>query len=163
VALGLAAVLAGAIHPRMGVIVGTLLLATAATRFSRRFRGALEGIIQRHFRLCALTTGLVHGLSNLGGGPLTIVMSTINRDRDVIRANIARGYLVFSAIQLALLAAMTPTVFSVNTLLYPAIALVSSALVGNRVFRATSEPAYQRLLTAFTFCFGVALVARELL
>jgi len=163
IAIGLGLVLTGAVRPRMGVIVGAMLLATAGMRFSPALRSRLEGVIRRHFALGAMVTGLIHGLSNLGGGPLTIIMATLHNDRESMRTNIACAYLVFSAIQLTVLAVLSPAAISARMLPFPIVALAMHAMVGNRIFRWSSEPTYNRLLTAFTFCFGLALFARELM
>jgi uncharacterized membrane protein YfcA len=163
IAMGLALVLTGMFRPDMSLIVGTMLVFTAATRFSTTIRNWLRSMIERHFCLCSIATGLIHGLSNLGGGPLTIIMATLHRDRDTIRTNIAFAYLVFSAIQFGLLAALKPSVLSLATLLFPAISFTVYSMVGNKAYRRASDPAYQGLLTVFTFTFGLALFARRFL
>ena len=41
--------------------------------------------------------GLVHGLSNLGGTLLSIIASNVNKDKFLIRNNIATGYFLFAS------------------------------------------------------------------
>jgi len=47
--------------------------------------------------------GFIHGVSNMGGGPLSILMSTIYTDKAKIRANIAFIYFVLASFQLMIL------------------------------------------------------------
>jgi hypothetical protein len=92
---------------------------------------------------------------------LTILMSSLHRDRESIRANIALSYLVFSCLQLSLLAVFSPGSLGLSSCLAVITALSVHALVGNGVFQKASESVYQRLFTGFTFTFGLALLARK--
>jgi len=46
--------------------------------------------------------GFIHGISNLGGTLLSIIASNINNEKNIIRYNIATGYLLFSIFQIIL-------------------------------------------------------------
>jgi uncharacterized membrane protein YfcA len=161
--LGLALVLTGTFRSDMLLLVGTMLILTALVRGSARVRAGLRRIFERHLPWCWVLTGFIHGVSNLGGGPLTILLSTLHSGRDAIRANIALCYLIFSLVQLSLLVGLKADVFSPGHFTTPVIALAAYALVGQRVNRAVSEGAYQVALTAFTLTFGLALFARKLI
>ena len=47
--------------------------------------------------------GFVHGISNMGGGFLTIFATALYDDKARTRANIAYGYLVFAVSQISVL------------------------------------------------------------
>ena len=44
--------------------------------------------------------GIIHGLTNLGGTLLSIIASNIDKNKNVIRYNIASGYFIFAIFQL---------------------------------------------------------------
>ena len=160
-ALGLALVLGGVFRPDLLLFVGVLLVGTAVLRQSSTARAVLQKIFRHQTRVWIALTGLVHGLSNLGGGPLVILLASWHAERRALRANVALVYLVFSSIQLAVLAMLSPAALSPVNLLAPVISLSAYGLCGNRCFRAVSEGAYQRLLAGFTLSFGLALLARR--
>jgi hypothetical protein len=161
VIIGIVLVLAKVLRLEMHLVVGVMLVLTAIARFSVTIREWMRTMLKRHLRTYLAATGLVHGLSNLGGGPLTILMASLHRDRESIRANIALSYLIFSCLQLALLAVFSPASLAISSCLAVITALSVHALVGNGVFHRASEIAYQRLFNGFTFTFGLALLARK--
>jgi hypothetical protein len=142
----------------MRLVVGVALLLTAAVRLGR-LRAVLAGFIRRHLRPFMLLLGLVHGLSNLGGGLLTVVVGSSYQDKESIRRHIAFAYGAMACIQLAVvLLSGRPRLDLWLWLLLPVLAGAGHLLVGQRVFRRAGQRPYQLGLTATIAGFGLILV-----
>jgi uncharacterized protein len=143
-------------------IVGVVLLVTAAIRSFASIRFKLARIVRRSLRLLMTAMGLIHGLSNLGGGLLTVIVGSIyDGDKRETRRQIAFGYGVMGIIQLATLFATRSTSgWSLQTQLFlPFVAATTYLLLGRRVFAVTGETAYQFALTLLIATFGAILIA----
>jgi hypothetical protein len=141
-------------------IVGAMLIVTAAIRLIRPLRERLAAVVRARLRPALLVLGVVHGLSNLGGGLLTVIVSSLYRDdKDRTRKDVAFGYGVMATIQLATLFATTAVTW--NWRLQLVLPLVAGSMyrgIGHRVYRATGQVAYQLSLTALIAVFGVVLM-----
>jgi hypothetical protein len=81
-------------------IVGFFLLFIGVVKFSPKLQTYLQSLVEKRLQLYYVLIGFVHGVSNMGGGPLSILMSTIYTDQVKIRANIAFVYLILALFQL---------------------------------------------------------------
>lgn len=141
------------------LVVGVMLVASGAIRLFARLREAGGRLIRRYVPASLTTLGVIHGLSNLGGGVLTLIAGSIYEDKHDIRRQIAFCYGLMATIQLATLA-LTFQGELVPWLLIalPALAALTYMAIGNRAFRAASQKAYQTSLTALIIIFGVGLM-----
>lgn len=141
-------------------VVGAMLLVTAAVRLVRPLRERLASLVRARLRPALVALGVVHGLSNLGGGLLTVIVSSLYRDdKDRTRKHVAFGYGVMAVIQLATLFATTAVTWSWPLeLVLPVIAGVTYYAIGSRVYGATGPSVYQLSLTGLIAVFGVVLM-----
>jgi hypothetical protein len=79
------------------------MLFIGIVKFSPKLQKCLQFFMEKQLKLYYVFIGFVHGISNMGGGPLSILMSTIYTDKAIIRANIAFIYLVLASFQLIVL------------------------------------------------------------
>ncbi len=84
-------------------IVGSFLLLIGMVKFSSKLQSFLRTLVETQLTPYYVLIGVVHGISNMGGGPLSILMSTIYDSKMKIRANIAFIYLVLASFQLIIL------------------------------------------------------------
>ncbi len=84
-------------------IVGSFLLLIGMVKFSSKLQSFLRTLVETQLTSYYVVIGVVHGISNMGGGPLSILMSTIYDSKMKIRANIAFIYLVLASFQLIIL------------------------------------------------------------
>ncbi len=139
-------------------VVGVMLLLTAVTRLGR-FHSSLAGFILRHLAPFMLALGVLHGLSNLGGGILTVIVGSRYTDKESIRRHIAFAYGAMASVQLAVVfLTKRPQPNWGLWLLLPLLAGSIYVLVGQRAFRRARQGVYQFCLTAAIFGFGVLLV-----
>ena len=59
-------------------IVGILLLLIGVIRFSSKLQDLLGLMVKKHIQIYYIIIGVVHGISNMGGGPLSILLSPQN-------------------------------------------------------------------------------------
>ncbi len=161
IVLGLTLVLAKVIAVDMKVLVGVLLLSTGMMRFHNGIQGWLASWLKRNMKLYILAMGLVHGLSNMGGGFLTVLVTSIYDDKESMRANIAYGYLIFAAAQLIVLAILNTAALSIYCIIFSLISLLTYRTVGNLIYLKSSTALYQQAITVFIFTYGVILIAQR--
>jgi len=159
---GLALVLSKVLVVDIKFLVGVLLVFTAITRFNENVQRALAGILKNHTKLYLMFTGFVHGLSNMGGGLLTMLATTLYNDKETTRANIAYGYLVFALSQILVLSVLHPKAFGLHCLILAAIAFLAYRTVGNLIYVKSSQRVYQQLITMFIFAYGIVLIGQKI-
>ena len=140
------------------VVVGVMLLVTAVLRLGR-LQKLLRRVVRRRRRLLLLGLGVVHGLSNLGGGILTVIVGSSFEDKVSIRRHIAFAYGCMAAIQLVVvLLAAHPHLDARLMLVLPTIAGAAFLLIGQRTFRVARQRTYELGLTGLIVSLGVLLV-----
>jgi uncharacterized protein len=120
----------------------------------------VRGWVTQQPRTWLLLTGVVHGFSNLGGGLLTIFAASRSQNKEDIRGLISFCYSSFAAIQLSVLAILSPESFSWLQVGYAALAGTVFVLVGQNVFRWISARQYDHLLTFFMATYAGLLGLR---
>jgi hypothetical protein len=139
-------------------VVGAMLVITAAGRLPGRLRETIQAFVRARLGWLLILLGLVHGISNLGGGVLTSIIGSVYEDKASIRRHIAFGYGLMASIQIAVLFVTTsPKLEMTLWIALPLCAALSYLFVGTRMFRATGEAAYQWSLTALIGIFGILL------
>ena len=141
-------------------VVGGMLLLTAVLRVSP-YQAALAAFVRRHVRPLQVMLGLVHGLSNLGGGILTVIVGSSHADKASIRRHIAFAYGMMASIQLAVVFATTRPHVDVRLIIV--LALLAGAVnlfLGQRVFLRIGQRAYHYGLTGLIMSFGVLLLVQ---
>jgi uncharacterized protein len=142
----------------MRQIVGAMLVVTAVLRLLDRFRQQAHSFVRARLSPLLVLLGLIHGVSNLGGGVLTLIVSSMFDDKHSVRKHIAFGYGVMALIQMTVLFLTTPVHLDIPLwLTLPALAAFSYVVVGRWMFKVTGEVAYQWSLTALIGLFGALL------
>jgi hypothetical protein len=144
-------------------VVGTMLLMTAALRYVKKMQSWMTRFLQKNLKAYLMAMGLVHGLSNMGGGLLTILITSICDKKETMRANIAYGYLVFALSQIVVLLIFHPEAFSVKSAFLALISFATYSTVGSAIFLKTSRGVYQKMITALILAYGVVLVGHRFL
>ena len=140
-------------------LVGAMLIVTAVTRALGPARSAVSAFIRRHLRPLLGALGLLHGLSNLGGGVLTLIVSSVYGDKDSIRKHIAFGYGMMASLQFATLLVVGEFHVLLGLwLVLPALTGVTYSILGQRLFAAASQRSFQASLTALIAIFGILLM-----
>ena len=135
-------------------IVGIGLLIVASIRQSKVLNAYLSNNISSGTSIYLIFTGLIHGLSNMGGGPLSVLMSSLHNSKSVIRVNIAYVYLFFGISQIIILTIFQLKVFEVNYLVFPIVAIMSYFFIGKPLSNYIDDNKYQSFITIMVFIYG---------
>lgn len=156
--IGLVIILLGLIKFDIKLIVGIILLLSAGVRTSQKINFALSGILKKYCKPYMAVMGFVHGISNMGGGLLTILASSLYETKPAIRANIAFGYLAFGLSQIITLLIVLRHSLAIKYFVLPVVPLIVFLSLGNRIFNRTSSQVYNKLITVFMFLYGFLLL-----
>jgi uncharacterized protein len=136
--------------------VGLLLLVTAAIRcFAFQ---AIKRSLKSHSRVGFALVGLIHGFTNMGGGLLSILVSSLRSEKTSIRTNVAFGYFVMALSQILMLVLFWNQRIPLAAVGMMVLAAAVYEMAGQRLFQRTSERGYQQLLTGFIAVFGISLI-----
>jgi len=145
----------------MKPIVGAMLVVTATLRLLSPLQARVEDFVQRHVSGFLGGLGIVHGLSNLGGGILTFIAGSVYEDKHDVRRNIAFAYGAMATIQLVAL--FVSTSVDVVPWLWVTLPLVAGStylVIGRRLFAWTRQSVYQWSLTGLIMSYGLLLVTK---
>ncbi len=162
IVVGLALVISNLLTFDIRLLVGVILIFSAFARFYEGVQQALVSVLKRHTKLYLMLMGFVHGISNMGGGFLTIFATALYDDKSRIRANIAYAYLVFAISQISVLLLFHIEVFNVICLPLAVVALATYLTVGSFIYVKSSRAVYQQLITLFMLAYGTLLIGQEL-
>jgi len=135
-------------------VVGSMLLFTAIIKSSKTIQETLVNIIKSHVRLYYAFIGAVHGVSNMGGGPLSLLMTSLYRDKNTIKVNIAFVYLLFGLSQLAVLTLVGKHSFQEITMYNIVIALFVYFTISKLLMAKVDDRRYNSLITLIMFIYG---------
>lgn len=160
-AIGLGLWIAGSVYylSWINFSIGIMLLAFAMFRLLPIFANKISVLFNSNPSSFHLLIGLIHGLTNLGGALLVIFANSTKSNKDEIRYTIAYYYLLFSSVQLLLLAAIMGHLQDV--IAHASTAAISGSIYlifGNRIFNSTSNRTFSFAMTLFIAAFGIVLM-----
>lgn len=138
-------------------VVASTLFLYLMIRVSPRLHGVLQHSVLHRKRSWLAIIGIIHGLSNLGGGLLAIFAANSFGDKLNIRNYIAFCYLCFAVIQLMVLAALAPHAMRWAQLAYAAVGGAIFIACEWRVFGSLSLSTFDRAFTIVIGSYSVLL------
>jgi hypothetical protein len=142
-------------------IVGFFLLFIGVLKFSTRLQQYLLYLADKQLSLYYTFIGFVHGISNMGGGPLSILMSTVHKDKVKIRTNIAFIYLILAFFQLIVL-----FIIDASGLKYASITLILTSLfvyliVSKYIADKVNDEKYVSLINLLIIAYGILSIVKQ--
>ena len=141
-------------------IVGVLLLLIGVIRFSSKLQALLGLMVKKHIQIYYIIIGVVHGISNMGGGPLSILMSTIYSKKEIIRANVAFIYLILAIFQLVVLSIISNSSLRSEVMWLIPISLVSYIFTSRFIPLKINNEKYAFILNVMVLVYGVLAVIK---
>jgi hypothetical protein len=141
-------------------IVGILLLLIGVIKFSSKLQALLGLMVKKHIQIYYIIIGVVHGISNMGGGPLSILMSTIYSKKEIIRANVAFIYLILAIFQLVVLSIISNTSLRSEVIWLIPISLVSYIFTSKFISSKINDKKYTFILNVMVLVYGVLAVIK---
>lgn len=136
-------------------IVGLFLLLIVFLRTNKYSEKIIRLISTNYRRLALIIIGAVHGLSNLGGGPLSAMMSIIHSDKETILVNIAFVYFIFTLSQLTVLLLIDGFLVSYSTIVFILTALSINFLIGKQITESVNKEIYNILINIMVLFFAI--------
>ena len=141
----------------MSKIVGFVLICFSVIRSSARLQNNLVNILKAHINSYYVAMGVVHGLSNMGGGLLSVLISSLHRDKNEITANIAHIYAIFAISQITVLLFLNFPVGESLDLSYCGLALFVF-VISMPIAKSIDDQRFQLFFTAIIALFGLLSV-----
>jgi len=145
---------------KLELFVAVMLFAYVVIRLIPNSTRFLQDNVRQYPRVWLVLIGIVHGLSNLGGGLLAIFAANTFQDKKLIRNRIAFCYLCFATIQMCVLAVMTPDVMHLGQFAYAALAGIIFIVIERHVFESITSPVFDRVFTILIGGYSAVLFLR---
>lgn len=148
----------------VGFVMGIFLLLVALKSVLPQFENFLKSIV-KYERLYLIMTGFVHGVSNLGGSLLTVMIYSKQYQKDTTRVTAAACYAMFAIFQLVTLMIMQ-TEFTIPydiRAFFVQIGMVVFLIIEKILYGNIDNEKYNRIFAIFLFMAGLALIGKSLL
>ncbi|WP_340121670.1 hypothetical protein [Methylobacter svalbardensis] len=111
-----------------------------------------------------MAMGLVHGVSNLGGSLLTVMVYSKKYSKNKTRVTTAASYATFALCQLATLFVMDSefTVSFADKVSFIQVAVVMFLLTEEILYSGIDNAKYRKIFAAFLFASGILLMIKSL-
>lgn len=148
----------------VGFIMGIFLLLVALKSFLPKIEQSLQTIV-KYEKLYLLMTGFIHGVSNLGGSLLTVIIYSKNYPKNTTRVTAAACYAVFAIFQLLTLLIMQSefTIPYDMRAFFVQIGMVTFLIIEKILYGNINNEKYNRIFAIFLFAAGAALIAKSML
>lgn len=161
---GIALGLGLALHAQLALglpVAGVLLLCGLRGLWASFDRGLAR--VLRHERTALVLTGLVHGISNLGGSLLTVIVHQKRLSKEASRATIAAAYALFATSQIVtlLVGHRGAAADIVGNLPYVGMGLCVYGLTNVLVYRRLDAQRYGQAFASFLVICGVTIAWRS--
>lgn len=143
------------------IFVAQMLLVSALLRLVGPLNGKISKFINHHRKIYQVFMGLIHGITNMGGGLLTLYSGAVNKnEKEATRALVAYGYLLMGLIQYLLLLYYRPQFLTLEIFIYSAIALASYFIFGKRIYNIIHDRIFYHAVTTIIFIYGFILLMK---
>ena len=148
----------------VGFIMGIFLLLVALKSFVPKIEQSLQAIV-KYEKLYLLMTGFIHGVSNLGGSLLTVIIYSKNYPKDTTRVTAAACYAIFAIFQLLTLLIIQSefTIPYDMRAFFVQIGMVTFLIIEKILYDKINNEKYNRIFAMFLFAAGAALIAKSML
>lgn len=140
--------------------VGAMLVFSGLIKFFPFLEKRIQSVLIKNSRIYQVFMGSIHGLTNMGGGLLTLFTSSIYKSKGQVRGAISYGYLLMGIIQYSVLLFFNSSVLSMTVLYTLLISGITFYAIGNRLFKITNESYFQIAINSIILFYGVALLVK---
>ena len=156
--LGLLLVLTSFSLINIGGFIGVIMILSWLFSKVQPLRLLLSGFMRSNLNTYIFIMGIIHGFSNMGGGLLTILVTSIFNQKNLQRQNIAFGYFIFGFTQIIVLLIVKYDIFTIWSIIFPMISIVIYFSFANIFFRKISESTFNKLISILVLIFGIILI-----
>jgi uncharacterized membrane protein YfcA len=147
----------------VGIFIGGVLIFVALKSFLPIIERLLKSIVV-YERLYLMIMGAVHGMSNLGGSMLTIIIYAKNYAKDKTRVTAAASYGTVATFQLITLLLLNShfTIVYADKITFIQIGIIMFLLTEELLYKKIDNEKYTKLFAIFLFISGVLLILKSL-
>jgi hypothetical protein len=147
----------------IGLVIGPLLIFVALKNFSTVSERTLQSVV-KYERIYLMTMGLVHGISNLGGSILTVIIYSKHYPKNKTRVTAAASYATLASCQLATLWLVGSdfTVSFADKISFIQVAVVMFLLTEEVLYNGIDNEKYSKIFAMFLFASGILLITKSL-
>lgn len=147
----------------ISLVIGGLLIFVALKNFSTAIDRALQSVV-KYERIYLMAMGLVHGVSNLGGSMLTVIIYSKHYPKNKTRVTAAASYATVASCQLAtlLLIGSEFTVSFADKISFIQVAVVMFLLTEEMLYNGIDNEKYSKIFAGFLFASGILLITKSL-
>jgi len=147
----------------ISLVIGPLLIFVALKNFSTVIERTLLSVV-KYERIYLMAMGLVHGVSNLGGSMLTMIIYSKHYPKNKTRVTAAASYATVALCQLAtlLLIGSDFTVSFADKISFIQIAVVMFLLTEEMLYNGIDNEKYSKIFAMFLFASGILLIMKSL-
>ncbi len=147
----------------ISLVIGPLLIFVALKNFSTVIDKALQAVV-KYERIYLMAMGLVHGISNLGGSMLTVIIYSKHYPKNKTRVTAAASYATVASCQLVtlLLIGSEFTVSFADKISFIQVAVVMFLLTEEMLYNGIDNEKYSKIFAMFLFASGVLLIMKSL-
>jgi len=147
----------------ISLVIGPLLIFVALKNFSTVIERTLRSVV-KYERIYLMAMGLVHGMSNLGGSMLTVIIYSKHYPKNKTRVTAAASYATVAMCQLATLLSIGSdfTVSFADKISFIQIAVVMFLLTEEMLYNGIDNEKYSKIFAGFLFASGILLIIKSL-
>ena len=142
----------------VSLVIGFFLIVIALKDYSNVIKKNLNKLLSYN-KLFFVLTGIIHGMTNIGGSLLTAKIFNTDMNKSEKRSTVAISYMTFAIFQIItiLLLKYRP---NLNNLYYVLIGMSTYVIVNKFVFKKITSNIYDKLFAIFLFFSGIALILK---
>ena len=106
----------------------------------------------KKINISLILLGIIHGFTNLGGSLLTLISANISNNKDLMRYNIASGYLILGIVQLLFINTFYNTLVPSN--LYYLYIPIISFFLAQYFYKRINIQMFSRVLNIIVLIYG---------
>lgn len=146
----------------ISLVIGVVLIFVALENFSAAIEKSLQSII-KYEKIYLMAMGLIHGVSNLGGSLLTVIIYSKKYSKNKTRVTTAASYATFALCQLATLFVMDSefTVSFADKVSFIQVAVVMFLLTEEILYSGIDNAKYRKIFAVFLFASGILLMIKS--
>lgn len=147
----------------IGMIVGILLLFVAAKDYSLKVNKIIKFLV-RYEKVYFIIMGVIHGLTNLGGSLLTVVVHSKEYEKRITRVTVAASYATFATFQILtlLISGYSVDIRFSGIGIYLIVSMTIFIITEKIVYMDINNENYRKFFAVFLFISGVLLCVKSI-
>ena len=125
-----------------------------------KFKNIIFNDSDQRINISLVILGLIHGFTNLGGSFFTLICANINKQKKLIRHNIANGYLILGSVQLLFINIFYKTLIMSN--LYYLYIPILSFFAAQYFYNKINSHLFSKILNITVLLYGIYIFLNNL-